>query len=70
MGSGMSAVTLILSGVGVWLLVEGALCALAPDFVKRITEQVSRLPVRELALAGFLAAALGACLVLLAARTA
>jgi len=70
MGSGMSAVTLILAGIGVWLLVEGALCALAPDFVKRITEQVSRLPVRELALAGLLAAAIGACLVLLAVRTA
>jgi uncharacterized protein YjeT (DUF2065 family) len=66
----MSAVTLILAGIGVWLLVEGALCALAPDFVKRITEQVSRLPVRELALAGLLAAAIGACLVLLAVRTA
>ncbi len=70
MEAGMSAATLILAGVGIWLLVEGAICALAPDFVKRITDQVSRLPVRDLALAGLVAAAIGACLVILAVRTA
>lgn len=66
----MGAATLILAGIGIWLLVEGALCALAPDFVRRITYQVSQLPVRELALAGLVAAAIGAALVIVAVRTA
>jgi len=62
--------TLILAGLGLWLLVEGGLCALTPDFVRRITEMISGLPARELSRAGALAAVIGAALLWLAARTA
>ncbi|MFN7054438.1 DUF2065 family protein [Hyphomonas sp.] len=62
--------TLILAGLGLWLLIEGGVCALAPDFVRRITEMISGLPARELSLAGAMAAVIGAGLVWLAVRTA
>lgn len=70
MDSGLGAAAFILSGIGVWLLVEGAICALAPDFVRRITAQVARLPAGEIAIAGLIAAAIGASLVVVAVRTA
>lgn len=66
----MSLLTVLLAGFGVWLLVEGAIVALAPDAVRRIGRALSEIPPRQLALAGLGAAALGALLLSVAVRAA
>ncbi|MFN4024515.1 MAG: DUF2065 family protein [Hyphomonas sp.] len=66
----MNAWTVLLAGFGVWLLVEGALCALAPDYMRRIGQLLSSIPPRDLALGGLVVAAVGAALLILAVRTA
>ena len=58
----MSAITLALAGFGVWLLVEGALCAIAPEYMRRIGQLLSNMPARDLAIGGLVA--LGALLML------
>jgi uncharacterized protein YjeT (DUF2065 family) len=62
--------TVLLAGFGIWLLVEGALCALAPDLVRRLADLLSGLSQRDLVIAGLSAATLGAVLVTVAVRTA
>lgn len=66
----MSGWTILLAGAGLWLLVEGALVALAPDTVRRLTRLVSETPPRELILAGLGAAAIGAVLLTIAVTAA
>ncbi|MFN7179398.1 DUF2065 family protein [Hyphomonas sp.] len=66
----MSGWTILLAGAGLWLLVEGALVALAPDTVRRITRLISETPPRELILFGLGAAALGALLLTIAVNAA
>ncbi|MFN4184987.1 MAG: DUF2065 domain-containing protein [Hyphomonas sp.] len=66
----MSAITLALAGFGVWLLVEGALCAIAPEYMRRIGQLLSNMPARDLAIGGLVVAALGVGLLMLAVRTA
>lgn len=66
----MSGWTILLAGAGLWFLVEGALVALAPDTVRRITRLISDTPPRELIFAGLDAAALGALLLTIAVTTA
>lgn len=66
----MDAWTFVLAGIGIWLLIEGSLCALAPDFMRRVGEMLSRVPARDLALSGLLAAAVGAGLLIIAVRAA
>jgi len=66
----VSGWTILLAGAGLWFLVEGALVALAPDTVRRITRLISDTPPRELIFAGLGAAALGALLLTIAVTTA
>jgi uncharacterized protein YjeT (DUF2065 family) len=66
----VSLLTILLAGFGVWLLVEGALCALAPDFMRDLAARVSSLPQRELVLAGLIVAGVGGVMLTLAVRTA
>lgn len=66
----MAAGTLILAGLGIWLLTEGLLGALAPDVVKRLSRLLSELPAGQIAVGGLGAAAIGACLLFLAVRLA
>lgn len=66
----MGVWTVLLAGFGVWLLIEGALCALAPDYMRRIGQLLSSIPPRDLALGGLVVAAMGAALLILAVRTA
>lgn len=66
----MSPLTVLLAGLGMWLLAEGALCALAPDLVRKVGARLLSIPARDLALVGFAAAAVGALLVTIAVRTA
>lgn len=62
----MSLWLFLLAGAGVWLLVEGALCALAPDLVRRLGEHLARFPAKELSIAGLVMSALGLGLLLVA----
>jgi hypothetical protein len=66
----LGAFTLLLAGIGVWFLIEGALCALAPDLVRSLGQRLSDLPQGYLVAGGLIAATLGAVLVTLAVRTA
>ncbi len=66
----MGVWTVLLAGFGVWLLIEGALCALAPDYMRRLGQLLSNIPPRDLALGGLVVAAVGASLLILAVRTA
>lgn len=66
----MGVWTVLLAGFGVWLLIEGALCALAPDYMRRLGQLLSNIPLRDLALGGLVVAAVGASLLILAVRTA
>ncbi|MEX1249676.1 MAG: DUF2065 family protein [Hyphomonas sp.] len=66
----MSLLTVLLAGFGVWLLVEGSLCAIAPDFMRTLAFRVQSLCPRDLILAGLVVAAIGAALLTLAVRTA
>lgn len=61
---------ILLAGAGLWLLVEGAIVALAPDAVRRIARLLTDIPPRQLALAGLGSAALGALLLSIAVRAA
>lgn len=66
----MGVWTVLLAGFGVWLLIEDALCALAPDYMRRLGQLLSNIPPRDLALGGLVVAAVGASLLILAVRTA
>jgi len=66
----VSGLTVLLAGIGVWLLAEGTMCALAPDFMRSLAARLASVPARDLVLAGLGAAALGALLVTIAVRTA
>ncbi len=64
----MSVWLFLLAGLGVWLLVEGSLCALAPDLVRRLARRIEELPSRDLAIGGLVTSGIGLGLLLLAAR--
>ncbi len=64
----MTASTLILAGIGVWFVAEGAAYALAPDSMKRLLHWAARLPVAELRQGGLWTVALGAILLYAALR--
>jgi uncharacterized protein YjeT (DUF2065 family) len=66
----VSLISILLAGFGVWLLVEGALCALAPDFMRDLASRISNLPSRDLIVAGLAVCVVGAGLLSLAVRTA
>ncbi len=57
---------MILAGIGIWLFVEGAIYAVAPDFMRRMAAFLARMPAREIALAGIGSAAVGAILMIIA----
>lgn len=66
----MGPLTVILAGFGFWLLAEGALCALAPDFMRELGARLAAISPQAIALAGLAAAALGALFLTIAVRTA
>jgi len=49
----------LLTAVGLVLALEGALCALFPDLVKRAAQQALETPADTLRLVGIISAALG-----------
>lgn len=62
----MSFGLILLAGIGMWFLLEGAIYAVAPDFMRRLAVLVSQMSTRELTMAGLAAGAIGAALLWLA----
>lgn len=65
----MNASLLILCGIGVWLFLEGAAYAVAPDFMKRMAALIASAHPREIMVSGLISAVLGAIIVIFAVRT-
>lgn len=53
---------LILAGIGMWLLIEGAIYAIAPDFMKRLSAMIQQMDPREIAISGLMSAGFGVLL--------
>ncbi|MCA8902335.1 MAG: DUF2065 domain-containing protein [Hyphomonas sp.] len=66
----MSLGLILLAGLGMWLFLEGAVYAIAPDAMRRLAVMLAQLSTRELAMAGLISATIGAGLVWLAVRLA
>jgi uncharacterized protein YjeT (DUF2065 family) len=66
----VGTLTILMAGVGVWFLIEGAMCALAPDLMRSLGQRLTELPQGYLVAGGLIAATLGAVLVTIAVRTA
>ena len=62
----MSFPLIVLAGVGMWFLLEGAAYAVAPDFMRRMAVLLSQMSTRELTMAGLAGGAIGAALIWLA----
>lgn len=62
----MTLPLILLAGVGMWFLLEGAAYAVAPDFMRRLAVLVTQLSTRELTMAGLAGGAVGIGLIWLA----
>ena len=62
----MTLPLILLAGVGMWFLMEGAAYAVAPDFMRRLAELVAEMGTRELTMAGLAGSAIGVALIWLA----
>jgi len=62
----MSFPLILLTGIGMWFLLEGVAYAVAPDFMRRMAVMVSQMGTRDLTIAGLAAAAIGAAILWLA----
>jgi len=52
--------TILLAGIGLWFLLEGAMYAAAPDAMQRFGEWLSNMPESAIRQAGLLSMAIGA----------
>ncbi|HPE48514.1 MAG TPA: DUF2065 domain-containing protein [Hyphomonas sp.] len=66
----MNPVVLLLAGFGMWLFLEGAVYAIAPDAMRRMAVMLAQLSTRELTMAGLIGAAIGAGIVWVAVQLA
>ena len=64
----MSKLYLILAAAGIWFFVEGAIYAVAPDFMRRMAARLSEMSSRDVAFAGLASAVVGAALLVFAVR--
>nr|WP_321359687.1 DUF2065 domain-containing protein [uncultured Hyphomonas sp.] len=62
----MTLPLILLAGVGMWFLLEGAAYAVAPDFMRRLAVLVTQMSTRELTMAGLVGGAIGIALIWLA----
>ena len=62
----MSAALLILTALGLWLVLEGLVSALAPDLMKQVGAWLAKLDTGEIRQAGLVSVALGLFLVYIA----
>ena len=61
---------IILAALGLWLFLEGAIYAVAPDFMRRMAARLAEIPSREVAFAGLVSAVIGAVILVFAVRAA
>ncbi len=54
--------TILLAGIGLWFLLEGAIYAAAPDAMKRFGDWLSQMPVGTIRQSGLVSMAIGAIL--------
>jgi uncharacterized protein YjeT (DUF2065 family) len=66
----VSTFYLILAAAGIWFFLEGAIYAIAPDFMRRMAERLAEMPSRDIAFAGLASAVIGAALLVFAVRAA
>ncbi len=59
---------LLLAGLGLWLLIEGAIYAVAPDFMRRMAALLAAMSSKDIAVAGLGSAGLGAICMVIAVR--
>lgn len=59
---------ILLAGLGLWLLIEGALYAFAPDAMKRFMAMLAELPIGDIRQSGLLSMALGGILFVIMLR--
>jgi len=59
---------IILAGIGLWFLIEGAMYALAPDAMKRFGDWLSNLPETSIRQAGIFSMLFGAILLYVIVR--
>ncbi len=64
----MNPLFLLLAGVGMWFLLEGAAYAVAPDFMRRMAAMLAEMGTRELTMAGLAGGAIGAAVLWLAVQ--
>jgi uncharacterized protein YjeT (DUF2065 family) len=64
----VSKLYLILAAAGIWFFVEGAIYAVAPDFMRRMAARLSEMSSRDVAFAGLASAVVGAALLVFAVR--
>lgn len=62
----MTLPLILLAGVGMWFLLEGAAYAVAPDFMRRLAVLITQMSTRELTMAGLGGGAVGIVLIWLA----
>jgi len=66
----VSKLYLILAAAGIWFFLEGAIYAIAPDFMRRMAAHLAEMSSREIAFAGLCSAVIGAALLVFAVRAA
>jgi len=66
----VSILYLMLAAAGLWFFLEGAIYAIAPDFMRRMAARLAEMPSRDVAFAGLASAVFGALLVVFAVRGA
>ena len=64
----MAIAGIILAAIGLWLFLEGAAYAVAPDFMRRMAAFLAQQPSRDIAFAGLGSAVLGAILIIIAVQ--
>ena len=64
----LSSIELILFGIGAWMLMDGLVFGLLPDFMRRMSEFLSNVDDSEIMRAGILTASAGAAIVFMTLR--
>lgn len=64
----LSAIELILFGIGAWMLMDGLVFGLLPDMLRRMSELLTNVEDSEIMRAGLLTASAGAAIVFMILR--
>ncbi|MEM7662208.1 MAG: DUF2065 family protein [Pseudomonadota bacterium] len=64
----LTTIELLLFGIGAWMLMDGLVFGLLPDFMRRMSEFLTGVDDSEIMRAGLLTAAAGAAIVFMTLR--